>query len=95
MRDILNGYDPKNVSYDAQAAGDCLDRISGKLKCGSSDGTAEVEVCNRVFNGKLKPGATCKSRMESERRRLCVLRSDVGRCAQGLHAGAARRQRAR
>lgn len=67
LRDFLTGIDPKNVSYDAQAAGDCLAGIAGHIKCGRPDGANESEICNKVFQGKLKPGAGCKTSTECER----------------------------
>lgn len=56
-------YDSTEVSYDAQAAGDCLAAFT--LECGRSTvDEDDVPACSRVFQGKLVLGQACESDTE-------------------------------
>lgn len=54
----------KDISYDAQAAGSCLD--AGKaamLSCNGFD-QAATQACNKVFTGKATAGQPCQDDLE-------------------------------
>ncbi len=62
----LAEYDPAKVAYDAQAAGDCLEAIASHSACGDFD-EDDAPACERVFLGKLAPGALCSNSQECRR----------------------------
>ncbi len=59
----LSELDSSEVSYDAQAAGDCLAAFT--LECGrSTKDEDDIPACSRIFQGKLAIGQACDSDTE-------------------------------
>ncbi|HEY6728259.1 MAG TPA: hypothetical protein VI197_29820 [Polyangiaceae bacterium] len=64
--------DPDNYTYDPDLAGDCLATaraLYSDLGCQLQDSAVEIdpsvnETCDRVFEGKLEPGAPCAADIE-------------------------------
>jgi hypothetical protein len=53
------------VTYDAQAAGDCLAAAEPLLVCG--DTNADVPACERIFRGSVALGQPCTSSRQCKR----------------------------
>lgn len=58
--------DPSRVSYDGQAAGDCLAAVGPMLACGEVEGVTPP-ACERIWRGKVALGQECGSDRECER----------------------------
>jgi hypothetical protein len=56
-----------NVTYDSQAAGDCIAGISSATFCGAGGKTSPFDGCRSAFVGMLPPGAACSSAAECAR----------------------------
>ncbi len=67
LADELSRFDPKNVSYDAQAAGDCLAALAAHIECGRIDDSSANATCQKIFSGKLGLGEVCTDSMECAR----------------------------
>ena len=52
------------VKYDAQAAGDCMAELKGRIKCGDTNAAEDIPACDRVFVGTLAAGQTCTKSAE-------------------------------
>ena len=63
LGESLNENDPSRVVYDAQAAGDCLAAVSGKIQCGEVD-EDDAPACERIFRGTVAAGQPCNESQE-------------------------------
>lgn len=60
-------YAGPNVTYDPQAAGDCIAEISSATFCGQAGSTPGFDGCRSAFVGTLPPGAACSRAAECAR----------------------------
>jgi hypothetical protein len=64
-RAFAGDYDPFRVSFDAQAAGDCLAELTAELQCGQlPDRIDPTSACERLFVGELAAGEACERSVE-------------------------------
>jgi hypothetical protein len=64
LEDSLSEYDPQKVTYDAQAAGDCLAAAQASTQCGEIED--DVPACERVFRGLVAVGQPCSESRECQ-----------------------------
>jgi hypothetical protein len=62
--ELLEEQEP-GVTYDAQAAGDCLASVGPQLVCG--DVEDDVPACERIFRGSVALGQPCTSSRQCKR----------------------------
>jgi hypothetical protein len=60
-------YGGPNVTYDPQAAGDCIAELSSATFCGAAGSTPGFDGCRDAFVGTLPPGAACVRAAECAR----------------------------
>lgn len=83
-------YGGPNVTYDPQAAADCIAEISSATFCGAARSVSEFDVCRDAFVGTLPPGAACSRAAECARPALGQADCDLARgvCVQQTTAAA-------
>lgn len=67
QQELDQQYSGPNVSYDPQAAGDCIAEISSATFCDAARKTPTFDACRNAFVGMLPPGAPCSSAAECAR----------------------------
>lgn len=68
QQELDQQYSGPNVSYDPQAAADCIAEISAATFCGAADpNTPGFNACRSAFVGSLPPGAACSGAAECAR----------------------------
>ncbi len=61
QRDLDESSD--RVSYDANAAGECLDAMAASIRCGDYRAVSPP-ICERIWRGTLQLGTACRSSRE-------------------------------
>jgi hypothetical protein len=64
LKDSLNDSHTQRVTYDAQAAADCLAAARGSIQCGDVEG--DIPACERIFHGTVAVGQPCGGSRECQ-----------------------------
>jgi hypothetical protein len=64
VKESLNDYDPQKVTYDEQAAGECLAAAEVSIRCGEVED--DIPACERIFHGNVALGEPCGESRECQ-----------------------------